>query len=306
LDFRLSIIDFRYGIEDQDVPAAEMSSKKGAQRPLGTMIVYGFPNRQLEAELGLAIGLGATLLEILPEWRTYPEPALVRDRAADRGLSIHSAHGCWGGTSIRARRVDLGTTDPSLHQESIDDLKRCVDWLDEAGGNCLVVHPGGLSPPEENLERRAALSLGLLALAEYARSTGIVVCVENMPPGVHPGSDMADLAEILAELDHPRLALALDTGHANLGAGLAAETRAAGSRLATTHVHDNDGRQDSHEPPGHGTIDWPDWGHSLDAIGYSGPIMLECIRQIRQNPSSFMPEVLAGIARTKTRIKDEG
>jgi sugar phosphate isomerase/epimerase len=259
------------------------------------MIAYGFPNRSLEAELSLALGIGATLLEILPEWSSYPDSALVRDQAADHGLSIHSAHGCWGGTTIRARRVDLGTTDPTIHRESIDDLRRCVDWLNAAGGRCLVVHPGGLSDSDHFSERRAALATGLLAVAEHARQTGMLVCVENMPPGVHPGSQMTDLAEILAELDHPRLALALDTGHANLGAGLINETRAAGSRLATTHVHDNDGLQDSHELPGHGTIDWAGWRHALDAIGYEGPIMLECIRQIRQNPASFMPEVLTGL-----------
>ena len=89
-----------------------------------------------------------------------------------------------------------------------------------------------------------------LKLAEHARGSGVIVCVENMPPGVHPGSRMAELAELLVELDHPHLALALDTGHANLTATAAEETRAAGSLLATTHVHDNDGRQDSHEPPG--------------------------------------------------------
>ena len=81
-----------------------------------------------------------------------------------------------------------------------------------------------------------------------------------MPPGVHPGSRMADLATLLSELDHPQLALALDTGHANMGEGAVHETIAAGALLATTHVHDNNGRQDSHLPPGHGTVDWAEWG----------------------------------------------
>ncbi len=92
-----------------------------------------------------------------------------------------------------------------------------------------------------------------------------------------------------------RLALALDTGHANLTATAAEETLAAGSLLATTHVHDNNGRQDSHEPPGHGTVDWADWGRALDQIRYGGPILLECIRSLRHNPSSYRPEVLAGL-----------
>ena len=104
-----------------------------------------------------------------------------------------------------------------------------------------------------------------------------------MPPGVYPGSRMADLAELLRELDHPRLALALDTGHANLDRRRRrGDPRGRALCSATTHVHDNNGRQDAHEPPGHGTIDWPAWGRALDAIGYTGPIMLECIRHLRR------------------------
>ena len=142
------------------------------------------------------------------------------------------------------------------------------------------------------------LASGLWELAEHARGSGVIACVENMPPGVHPGSRMAELAELLRELNHPHLALALDTGHANLTASPTEETLAAGSLLATTHVHDNNGRQDSHDPPGHGTIDWPEWGRALEAIGYRGPILLECIRFLRHNPSSFKPEVLAALVGT--------
>jgi len=191
--------------------------------------------------------------------------------------------------------VDLGSIHPEIHRDSIDDLKRCVDWLQQAGGTYLVVHPGGLSGPAEHSRRREALARGLLALAEHAKGTGVVVCVENMPPGVHPGSRMAELADLLAELDRPQLALALDTGHANLAAGAAAETRAAGSRLATTHVHDNDGRQDTHLPPGTGTVDWVKWHQALDDVGYAGPILLECIRHLRQNFADLNAGLLANL-----------
>jgi sugar phosphate isomerase/epimerase len=265
------------------------------------MVTYGYPDIGLDAELSLAVWIGASLLEILPEWSEFPDPALVRRSAADRGLSIHSAHGCWGGQTIRARRVDLGATEPSVHDESVDDLKRCVDWLQAVGGTHLVVHPGGLSDPALMLFRRESLARGLLELAEHAKGSEVIVCVENMPPGVHPGSRMADLSGLLAELGQSHLALALDTGHANLTAGVAQETESAGSLLATTHVHDNDGRHDTHDPPGHGTIDWIDWGRVLDSTGYVGPILLECIRCLRHTPSSFKPEILAGIARRAPR-----
>jgi sugar phosphate isomerase/epimerase len=266
-----------------------------SERRLGTMITYEYPEISLAAELDLAIRIGASVLEILPEWSRMPDPSMVRRQSADRGLTIHSAHGCWGGRTIHARRVDLGSTDPSTRRESIDDLKACIDWIADAGGRYLVIHPGGLSLAEDGPQRRRALASGLWELGEHARGSAVIACVENMPPGVHPGSRMAELAELLRELNHPQLALALDTGHANLTASPAEETLAAGSLLATTHVHDNNGRQDSHEPPGHGTIDWPEWGRSLEQIHYRGPILLECIRFLRHNPSSFKPEVLAAL-----------
>lgn len=253
-------------------------------RELGTMVVYGFTGLDFTAELALAHRLGATVLEILPDWRRYPDPKALRAPVADAGLSVHGAHGCWGGQTIRAPRVDLGSCDPPTHLASVDDLKRCIDWLAGAGGRYLVVHPGGLSDPDQAAARREALARGLFELAEHARGPGVILGLENMPPGVHPGSRMADLFDLLCELDRPELALTLDTGHAHISATVESETVAAGRHLGTTHVHDNDGRLDSHLPPGFGSIAWDVWPESLDAISYRGPIMLECIRHIRRNP----------------------
>lgn len=263
------------------------------RRLLGTMIAFGYRGLTPESELDLAERIGANVLEILPDWRSHPDPSEIQAIAADRGLAIWSAHGCWGGQTISATRVDLGSTDPAVSDESVDDLRRCVDWLEAAGGSHLIVHPGGLSDPDERDRRREALARGLLRLAAHAEGSRVRVCVENMPPGVHPGSRMKDLHDLLVELDHPGLALVLDTGHAHIASSVAEETLAAGHLLATTHVHDNDGRQDVHLPPGSGTIDWDGWAEALDRIDYSGVIMLECIRQIRANPGSFCRDVLA-------------
>ena len=251
------------------------------------MIAYGYPGVELEDELLLARRIGASVLEILPAWSAYPDPRVARISAADRGFAIHSAHGCWGGQTITAARVDLGSTDRTTHRESIDDLKRCIDWIDAAGGTHLVIHPGGLSDPDDLHIRRNALKSSLRELADHAEQGSTILCVENMPPGVWPGSRMVDLAAILDEIDLPRLALALDTGHAQIAANLADETRAAGRRLATTHVHDNDGRRDLHNPPGEGTVDWIAWKRALDEVDYQGPILLECIRLLRQHPEKI-------------------
>ncbi|WP_435018965.1 sugar phosphate isomerase/epimerase family protein [Tundrisphaera sp. TA3] len=257
------------------------------------MIAYGFAGGDVGVDLEIARRIGADCVEVLPDWRGFPDPEVIRDRVADSGLAIHSAHGCWGGQSISGVRVDLAQENDAARSSSLADLRRCVDWLARAGGSCLVVHPGGLSSPEQAEARRHRLKDGLVALADHAVGTGVVVCVENMPPGVHPGSRMADLFDLVSEIDHPSLALALDTGHGHLNGSAADETAKAGHRLATTHVHDNDGRLDSHLPPGLGTIDWGGWVAALDSIAYRGPIMLECIRHLRQF-SSTISEGLQG------------
>jgi sugar phosphate isomerase/epimerase len=248
------------------------------------MVAYGFVEGGLAADLAIARRLGAEVVEILPDWRSLPDPRACRTEVNDAGLRVHSAHGCWGGQSIRAARVDLGDTGEVRHRASVEDLSQCVDWLAAAGGSCLVVHPGGLSDPDRLDARRDALVRGLLSLADHAKGTGVVLCVENMPPGVWPGSRMADLAAVVRGLARPEVAPALDTGHANITGTARSETNAAGDLLRTTHVHDNDGKTDSHLAPGLGTIDWEDWAESLDEVGYDGPIMLECIRHFRKSP----------------------
>lgn len=279
-----------------------MSPGLSAPRVLATMIVYGYPELSLADDLAIASRIGARALEILPLWNVQPDPQELRRQVADAGFQIHSAHGCWGGQTVRAGRVDLGHPDERTHRESIDDLRFCVDWLAHAGGRFLVVHPGGLSTADDFTTRRATLAQGLGRLADHAVGTGITVCVENMPPGVYPGSRMADLAALVAELNRPELALALDTGHAHISLDVVAETLAAGSLLRTTHVHDNNGRQDVHLPPGHGTIDWDAWGRALDQVGYDGPIMLECIRHFRNEPASLNPRLVSLLDRLTGRV----
>ena len=119
------------------------------KRRLGTMITYGYPDIALDDELDLAVWLGASVLEILPEWSCLPDPALVRRRVGRSWycrFTVRTAAGA-GERSGRGGST-WGRLDAATHRESIDDLKGCADWLAEAGGKCLVVHPGGLSLPE--------------------------------------------------------------------------------------------------------------------------------------------------------------
>ena len=63
------------------------------------------------------------------------------NRRPTAGWRSTAPHGCWGGRTIRARRVDLGSTDPEVHRASVDDL-RALRRLAAGGRGDL---PGGAS-----------------------------------------------------------------------------------------------------------------------------------------------------------------
>jgi sugar phosphate isomerase/epimerase len=251
------------------------------------MVAYGFERVSLAADLHIASALGASCVEVLPLWNSRPDPSLAARQIQDAGLALWSAHGSWGGQSVFSHRVDLAATSPADRQASLDDLYACIDWLAQAGGSLLVVHPGAASDPLDHHERQTALADSLASLADRAAAAQLLIALENMPHGVHPGSHMSDLARIVAQIDHPALGLALDTGHAALVDSPDHAAAAAQNRLWTTHVHDNDGRADLHWPPGLGIINWTSLALALDHIDYQGPIILECIRELRNRPETI-------------------
>jgi sugar phosphate isomerase/epimerase len=257
------------------------------------MVTCGFPRVELATDLAIAQRLGASCVELLPQWRQPPDPAVVARQVADHDLFVHSVHGCWGGQAIAAYRVDLADPDPRTRRESLDDIQHACEWALATGARCLVLHPGGLSDLADQPLRADTLAANLLTLVDHLQGTRLTLCVENMPPGVYPGSRMADLAHLVHQFAHPQVALALDTGHALLSGDPAREVLAAHGHLVTTHIHDNDGRQDTHLPPGQGVLNWRQLATHLDQIDYTGPIVLECIRHLRQHPETLTDDFLA-------------
>ncbi len=256
------------------------------------MVVHSPLRPVLATDLSIAQNLGASCVEVLPRWNAIPPASDLADTITRSGMEVWSVHGPWGGQAIQAWRVDLADTNPRLRQESADDALRAADWAAALGAKVLVLHPGGLSDANDFDRRADGLCESLDRIVRSVRGTGLRIGVENMPKGVYPGSRMADLATIVRRIGQLEIGLVLDTGHAHISADIVSETLAAKDLLISTHVHDNDGRADSHQPPGAGSIDWPRWFEALNAIGYSGPIMLECIRALRERNEPISPKWL--------------
>lgn len=83
---------------------------------------------------------------------------------------------------------------------------------------------------------------------------GIQICLENQWE-----PDWTLFAELFERVQHPRLGLCLDVGHAHVYGHFCPEAWIKGMVGKILHMHwnDNMGDRDSHRPLGKGNIDWP-------------------------------------------------
>ena len=97
--------------------------------------------------------------------------------------------------------------------------------------------------------------------------------LEVMP---NPLSSAAAICHLIEEqLDGLDVGVCLDYGHANLMGDLSDAIETVSGHLWTTHVHDNDGRNDDHRVPFAGRIDWDAAIMETQKIGYDGALMFE-------------------------------
>ena len=143
------------------------------ERPLGTMITYGYPEIELDDELNLATA----------DWRLGAgDPSGVESAcpirhwsAGDRPIVVcrfivHTAAGAGERSGRGESTWDRST--PSTHRESIDDLKALRGLAGGSGGQVPGCPSRRLVARRRNApERRAALASGLWELAEHARGT---------------------------------------------------------------------------------------------------------------------------------------
>ena len=119
----------------------------------------------------------------------------------------------------------------------------------------------------------------LSPLRDLAVGCGVRLCIENMagkPYAAHPmeavyGSRAQDILELAEALD---LGVCWDFGHANMtGLCQSAELDKLRGRVRVLHIHDNDGRTDTHSIPQFSAsaayVDWADAAEGLRLCGFT-------------------------------------
>jgi len=185
-----------------------------------------------------------------PDLMDIGERRRVRALAADLGLEL----------TLHAGDCDLLTLDPGFHRYSVERIATEAQLASDLGAVYLVSHvgfpermvgPGGSLWADEHFDFQARVEDAVRHLEVVSEDTGVRILYENTYRLVQP------LVEAINASSSPRLGFLLDVGHANIAGGVRELHAVMSSRgkLLAMHLHDNDGRWDSHSALGSGTVD---------------------------------------------------
>lgn len=181
---------------------------------------------------------------------------------------------CTCGTGLN-RSTDITSPDAAIRKVGMEHLTACLQIaaaLDSPGVGGVTYTPWASFSDEPILARRKRCIQSLREIGKIAGDLGRTLFLEVIN---RYESDLINTVEqgilLLEEVDSPYLKLHLDTYHMNIEEdNLRKAIICAGSRVGHFHCSENNRRV-----PGMGHIPWKEVRAGLDAIGYTGWLVIE-------------------------------
>jgi len=193
----------------------------------------------------------------------------------DAPLKLHSLHSpmynddVWGRSGPQSV-ITITEALKSKRLDMVDEIKRALEIAETVPFRYLIQHLGVAG--EEYDERK--IDYAFSALEEinlFARQRGVEVLLENTPNELAT----AERLRMFLDVTHLNLNVCFDVGHAHMHGSVESEYRLLKPRIRSTHVHDNNGADDSHLFPGKGTVDWVGATDLLRSADGQYPLLLE-------------------------------
>jgi sugar phosphate isomerase/epimerase len=229
------------------------------------------------------------------DWRDRGQVVELGHWFRDSPLKLHSLHSpmynddVWGRSGPQAA---LHITEPAKAKRIsvVDEIKRVLEIAEIIPFRYMVQHLGG--PHEEYDERKADAAFNSLEeLTVFARQRGVELLLENIPNGFSSAAKL----KMFLEMTHLDLNFCFDTGHANIMESVETEFSLMKTRIRSTHIHDNDGKEDKHLFPfvsEGGNIDWPQAVGLLASRPEQYPLLLELKEQVGiENPLHVVRQI---------------
>ncbi|MBQ7104299.1 MAG: sugar phosphate isomerase/epimerase [Bacilli bacterium] len=151
-------------------------------------------------------------------------------------------------------------------EKEVDRYLNDLDVCKEKGFDLVVIHPTyeysnpGIS--EIGLRR-------IMKIVSYAKELGINVAFENVELKGY-------LEYIISNIDLDNLGICFDVGHCNLFFDGDFDTKFFKDKVLVIHLHDNYKKEDDHNLPFDGTVDWDKAIKQINELNYNGYVVLEC------------------------------
>lgn len=184
------------------------------------------------------------------------------------GVRVHSIHAPFGAD------YDVSSLDDVVHERGVDSLINSIELASVIDADKVIMHASEALNGERSGRMERARGV-LREVATLASEYGIILALENLPPG-YLGQSPEEIISLLDGTDRATVGVCFDSGHANLGGHFAEYASALLPLAVTTHLHDNDGSGDQHKFPGDGNIDWHAFASTYRVLGCKATIMLEC------------------------------
>ncbi|MEO8052705.1 MAG: sugar phosphate isomerase/epimerase family protein [Acidobacteriota bacterium] len=193
-------------------------------------------------------------------------------------LKLHSLHSPLHTDEHAGRsgpQAVINITEPvkSKRISMLDEIKRALEVAETIPCRYLIQHIGVTGQEYDERSVEAAFT-ALEEISLFAHQRGVEVLLENTP------NDLASAERLLYFLNttHLKLNVCLDVGHAHMNEGVESAYRSLKNRIRSTHIHDNNGKEDMHLFPtlaGQGNIDWGSTMQLLRSQENRYPLLLE-------------------------------
>jgi sugar phosphate isomerase/epimerase len=267
-----------------------------------------FVNHRLTTALLTKIqhaGIGAVEIFCARQHLDYHNKAQISELGhwfRDSDLKLHSLHSpmyndeIWGRSGPHAV-VTITEQVKGERLRMVDEIKRALEVAEVVPLKYLIQHMGNAGEEFDMRKVDAAFS-ALEQISLFARARGVEVLLENTP------NDLSSAERLLLfeELTHVGLDYAFDTGHANMAAGVEHEFNLMKDKIRSTHVHDNNGKDDSHLFPmvnDGGTTDWKRTMELLRSRPGQYPLLLE----LKERPEYATP--LENVRQVFDRLEEQ-
>jgi sugar phosphate isomerase/epimerase len=227
------------------------------------------------------------------DWR---DAAQIRELASffrDAELKLHSIHTpiysdeYWGRSGPQAV---LRITEPAKAKRNgmVDEIKRAIEIAEQIPFRYAIQHLGVGGEEYDDRSVDAAFT-ALDEICSFARQRGVEVLLENIPNALATSERL----NLFNGQTHLKLNYCFDIGHANITEGIEAAYANMRDRIRSTHIHDNNGEEDSHLFPlmSGGSIDWAQAMDLLRSRADQYPLLLELKEVPGKNQLAMVREV---------------